>query len=148
MKKVLLIILLSMVLFNITPVYANDNFASSYDEINYFAKKKKKSTSTTTTTQDAQSCESLLGNPSDSSDPAYYIQIALNVMKYAGIAACIVLTIVDFAKAILNQDKDILKPLGQKAGKRLFYAVLLFFIPIIVRGILILIDVYDTCGIG
>lgn len=95
-----------------------------------------------------EACASLLGNPANDGSVAHYVQLALNIIKYAGIILCIVLTIVDFAKALFGEDKDMLKNLSKKGLHRLFYAVALFFLPIIVKTILTLIDIYDTCGIS
>ena len=92
-------------------------------------------------------CNSLFGNPTVSGSVASYIQLALNIMKYLGIILCIVLTIADFAKAVFGEDKDMLKSLTKKGLTRLFYAVALFFLPIIVKTILTLVGIYDTCGI-
>ena len=58
-------------------------------------------------------CTSLLGNPTIEGEPAYYLQKGLDIIKYLGVILCIVLTIVDFAKAIFSNDKDMLKPLSK-----------------------------------
>jgi len=101
----------------------------------------------TGTTSDPN-CKALLGNPDTSGTPAYYLQTVLDIIKYAGIVLCIVLTVVDFFNALTNDDKDLLKPLTQKALKRLIYAVMLFFIPIIIKMIFMLVDIYGACGIS
>lgn len=96
----------------------------------------------------AQNCRALFGDPSKAGDFAYYLQIILDVIKYAGIVLCIVLTVVDFFKALLGEDKELYKPLTKKMFTRFFYAVALFFLPAIVKTLLTLIDVYGTCNIG
>ena len=95
-----------------------------------------------------EKCDALLGDPNKVGTVAYYLQIMLDVIKYAGIVLCIVLTIVDFTKAILGEEKDMYKSLAKKAFARLMYAVVLFFLPTIVKTLLFLIDVYGTCGIA
>ena len=97
-------------------------------------------------TEDPQ-CKYLLGDPDTEGNLAYYIQKALDIIKYVGIILCIVLTSVDFAKALFTNDKDMLKPLSKKAFSRLVYVVMLFFLPIIVKTLLSLIGAYGTCGI-
>ena len=92
-------------------------------------------------------CDSMLGNPEDDDELAYYLQMALEIIKYAGIILCIVLTIVDFAKALLGEDKEMYKPLAKTAFTRLAYAVVLFFLPAIVNTLMLLLGAYDTCGI-
>lgn len=96
----------------------------------------------------AQNCRALFGDPNKAGDFAYYLQIILNVIKYAGIVLCIVLTVVDFFKALLGDDKELYKPLTKKMFARFFYAVALFFLPTIVKALLTLIDVYGTCNIS
>lgn len=95
-------------------------------------------------------CTSLFGNPNDpeKKDTAYFLQLVLNVFKYIAIVAFVALTSVDFAKAIIGDDKDMIKPLTSKAFNRMIYAVLLFFLPTIVEILLSLIGVYGSCGIG
>lgn len=94
-------------------------------------------------------CNSLFGDPNDPSkkDTAYFLQVALDVVKYSGIIACVALTIVDFAKAVIGDDKDMLKPLSQKMFNRMIYAVILFFLPIITEVLLRMIGVYGTCSL-
>lgn len=96
----------------------------------------------------ADKCDALFGDPSKAGDFAYYLQIALDIIKYAGIVLCIVLSVVDWFKALLGEDKELYKPLAKKMAARLFYAVALWFLPIVVENLLTLIDVYGTCGIG
>jgi hypothetical protein len=93
-------------------------------------------------------CDAIFGNPGTPGTVAYYIQLVLNIIKYVGVVLVIVLTVVDFVKALLGEEKDMYKPLARKAIKRTIYAVLLFLMPSIVKGILTLIDVYGTCGIA
>lgn len=92
-------------------------------------------------------CDALFGDPNKTGSLAYYLQKILDIVKYAGIVLCIVLTIVDFGKALLADDKDLFKPLTKTAFTRMIYAVLLFFLPAIVKTLLLLIDVYGTCGL-
>ena len=92
-------------------------------------------------------CQAILGDPSDVDCPAYWLQWILNVMKYVAIAALIVLSMVDFIKATVSNDKDALKKAGVTAAKRFCFAVILFFLPIIIDYIMSLFGAYGTCGI-
>lgn len=130
MKKSLVIMVIVMCFFAFTSVA----FASS--EVQMLANNT------------AQNCRALFGDPNKAGDFAYYLQIILDVIKYAGIVLCIVLTVVDFFKALLGDDKELYKPLTKKMFARFFYAVALFFLPAIVKTLLTLIDVYGTCNIG
>ena len=90
-------------------------------------------------------CESLLGDPSNSDYPAYWFQWILNLMKYVAIIALLVLVISDFFKAIVENDKDALKKAGTKALIRFIYCVILFFVPTIVEIIMNWFGVYSNC---
>lgn len=98
-------------------------------------------------TQFGKMCDSLFGDPNNSHDTAHYLQVALDVIKYSGIIACISLTIVEFAKAVIGDNKEMLKPLSQKLFTRMIYVVVLFFLPIITEVILRMIGVYGTCSL-
>lgn len=88
------------------------------------------------------------GDPNVETDPAYWIQWILNLMKYMAIIALLVLVISDFLKALVENDKDALKKAGSRALKRFIYCVLLFFLPTIVSLIMTMFGAYGTCGIG
>lgn len=96
----------------------------------------------------ADRCDSLLGDPSDEGDPAYWLQLIFNAMKYFAIIALFALVTLDFFKALVADDKDAIKKAGQKAAKRLIYCVLVFFLPIIVEFLMTMMGLYGTCGIG
>ena len=94
------------------------------------------------------SCNSYFGDPTDSQYPAYWMQWILDVIKYVAIAALLVLSTVDFIKALISNDKDALKKAGMTTAKRFIFVVILFFLPIIVDFIMRLFGAYGTCGIG
>lgn len=93
-------------------------------------------------------CEGLLGNPEDSNALAYWIQWMLNIIKYIAIIALLILSTMDFIKAIVSGDKDALKKASITTIKRFLFAVLIFFLPIIVEVIMKLFGAYGTCNIG
>lgn len=93
------------------------------------------------------SCEGFLGSKTVNTDPAYYLNMALKVMKYMGIILAIVFSTIDFIKAITSQDKDLLKKATTTSVKRALYAVLIFFLPTLINFVLGLIGAYDTCGL-
>ena len=88
------------------------------------------------------------GDPNIETDPAYWIQWILNLMKYMAIIALLVLVISDFLKALVENDKDALKKAGTTSIKRFIYCVLIFFVPLIVKLIMNLMGIYGSCGIG
>lgn len=93
-------------------------------------------------------CEGILGDPRNDQQPAYWIQFVLDIMKYIAIAALLILSTMDFLKAIVSNDKDALKKAGKTTGLRFVYCIILFFLPILVNFIMSLLGVYGTCGIG
>lgn len=97
---------------------------------------------------DVGDCNSYFGDPTDSQYPAYWMQWVLNVMKYVAIAALLVLSTIDFIKALISNDKDAIKKAGMTTAKRFIFVVILFFLPIIVDFIMRLFGAYGTCGIG
>ena len=139
MKKALFIITTVFILFICVLSIKTSN-------VKYFANNTTSNVSAMTLTY-GDKCDALLGDPSTEGTVAYYLQMIFDVMKYLGIILCIVLTIVDFFKALFGEDKDMMKSLSSKAFQRILYAVLLFFLPILIKFFLTLIDVYGTCNI-
>ena len=95
-------------------------------------------------------CESYLGLITDKNDPAYYLNFAFQLLKYAAIVVLFVLTIVDFAKATTSSKDDAVKKALQTAIKRLIIAVIIFFLPMLINFILDLLGIVTTdptCGI-
>lgn len=93
-----------------------------------------------------ESCAAF-GVPGFSGTPAYWMQQALEIMKYIGIIALLVLTTLDFIKALAQNDKDALKKASNTAIKRFIYCILLFFTPMIVEFLMSLFGAYGTCGV-
>lgn len=94
------------------------------------------------------SCNSLLGDPDDKNYLAYWIQWSLNVLKYIAIIALLVLSSLDFIKAITSGDKDALKKASMSLIKRFALVVLIFFLPIVIEVLMKLFGAYGTCDIG
>ena len=134
MKKGLVILVLILAFFGFMSLVSASSMHGS--EVIYFAP------------NNADKCTALFGDPNKAGDFAYYLQIILDIIKYAGIVLCVVLSVVDWFKALLGEDKDMYKPLVKKMFARIFYAVALWFLPAIVKVLLTLLDVYGTCGIG
>lgn len=94
-----------------------------------------------------QSCKSLLGSTTNSDEPAYWIQLSLNIIKYAGMSALLLLSTFDFGKAVIDQDSNAIKKSSTTAAKRLAFVVILFFLPIIIDGIFKTIGFYTKIEI-
>ncbi len=95
-------------------------------------------------------CKSLLGDPKEKQYLAYWLQFSLNIMKYIAIVALLVLSTADFLKAVVEEDKDALRKVLIKTGKRFLYCIMIFFLPIIINTLLHILGIYDngTCEIG
>ena len=98
--------------------------------------------------EESISCDAIFGDPDDSQYPAYWMQWILNIIKYVAIAALLILSTVDFIKALVSNDKDAIKKATMTTAKRFIFVVILFFLPIVVDFIMRLFGAYGTCGIG
>lgn len=95
-------------------------------------------------TEYSQTCGSLFGSVENKGDPAYWIQLTLNVIRIAGIAALFLLSSMDFFKALVAQDNDAIKKASSTALKRFVYTIILFFLPILIKVLFTTIDWYGT----
>ena len=130
-RKLLLIILLLVggVFLSVTPVKALDN---SYDITYSLAGGRT-----------ADDCEGVFDK-----EVIEFLQQVFNVFKYAAPLLCLALSIVDFLKATASQDKDALTKAAKTTGKRIVYAIILFFIPNLINFLFNLLGWYGTCGIN
>ena len=92
------------------------------------------------------SCDFLWGDPDDPNDPAYWVQWALDLIKYLAIIALLLLSTIDFVKAFISQDRDAINHALTTSAKRAIFAVMIFFLPILVELIMTLFGAYGTCG--
>lgn len=99
---------------------------------------------------DGESCDSYLGNPKENGSPAYYLQFVFDLMKYLALVILFVMTIIEFGKATVSSNQDAMKKALQNTLKRLIIAVVIFFLPILIKFILTLLGIYSpsTCGIS
>lgn len=97
-------------------------------------------------------CESIFGEIDENGDFAveslgYWLKLGMDIIKYVAIAALIILSSIDFFKAMISKDKDAMKTAGITAAKRFVYALLIFFLPVIIEIIMKQFGVSGTCGI-
>lgn len=95
-----------------------------------------------------QDCSTLLGDPTLPKYIAYYLQMALNIMKWSGLVLTILMTVIDIFKYIFGENKDMAKLIVGNAIKRLSYACMLLFLPTLVNLLFTLLGLYGTCGIA
>ena len=103
----------------------NNNTFYTSNEIHYFA-----------------DYNSILGND-EPGQPLYYINIVLDIIKYAAIICLLGFSIADFIKAIISNDKDALKKAGTTTFKRFIYCVMIFFLPLVIN---FLFDLFQLTG--
>lgn len=96
-----------------------------------------------------QNCESLLGSPTNPKAPAYFINKAFKVLRYAAIIVLIVFSIFDFVSAITSNDEAALKKAVSKTIKRAIICVIIFLLPLLIELLLKYLDDKATslCGI-
>ncbi|MBQ6539291.1 MAG: hypothetical protein IJL76_03325 [Bacilli bacterium] len=97
--------------------------------------------------QDASSCNSLLGNPNEPDSVAWLLYKILNYMRVLGPLAVIVLSGIEFTKAIVNSDDDTMKKATGHLKTRLIMAALLFLIPTITKLLFQVFGIATDCGI-
>ena len=141
MKKIIYIII---ILFSF--MFLNENVKAL--DINVIENRDFTPLIMKTTSASDTACRSLLGDPEVNTTPAYWIQFALDIMKYVAIIALLVLSTSDFFQAVVQSDKDAMKKAITKTGKRFLYAIMIFFLPIIINVLMKLLGAYGTCNIG
>lgn len=94
-----------------------------------------------------QTCSDIIGDPNEEGDFAYYLNSAFNFIQYLGPVILIIISIIDYARAISSGDKDIISKLNKKSVTRIIFVFLLFFIPLLIKIILTMFGMYSNCGI-
>lgn len=96
---------------------------------------------------EAEDCESLFGDPTKDGTVANFLQQIFSIIGYAAPLLCLVLSVFEFVKATASQDKDALAKALKRTLKRIVYAILLFFLPMLINFLFPLLGWYGTCGI-
>ena len=102
-------------------------------------------------TKDSAGCRAILGNVENEESVAWMVQQIFNIVKYAGPFLVLVLSSVDFAKTIVQNDEETMKKAQKKLIIRLIAMVFLFFVPDLVFTILNIFGMVSTdptCGIS
>lgn len=84
-------------------------------------------------------CEGLLGDPNNEDSVAWFIVKILNYLRLLGPLMVLVLSSLDFAKAILMSDDESLKKAQSNLITRLILAALLFVLPTLIE---VLLDIF------
>lgn len=85
----------------------------------------------------SDNCKStILGSTEDENSVAWLLQKILNYLRVLGPMIILVMSAIDFTKAIVTGDDDTMQKCYKKLVKRLVLAILLFFVPTLVTVIL------------
>ncbi|MBE6157417.1 MAG: hypothetical protein E7160_01330 [Firmicutes bacterium] len=95
-------------------------------------------------------CKSILGDPTKEETMAWLVQQIFTYIKFLGPLIVLILSSIDFAKTIIQNDEETMKKAQKKLIIRLVAVVLLFFVPDFVTVIMQTFGLSDnpTCGIG
>ncbi|MBP5678724.1 MAG: hypothetical protein J6X28_02720 [Bacilli bacterium] len=150
MKKMLLVVLFTVVsLFMFVPVTAHA--ATVSDGVLFAATPTVTSTSdlsdlTSDYNQD-QTCNSILGDPSDENSVAWLLDKILTYATIVGMVLVVVLSSIDFLKVIAKSDDEAMAKATKKLFMRLLLAGLLFFVPTLTAAILDIFGLTAECSI-
>ena len=97
---------------------------------------------------DEHECDTYLGSGAPGT-PMYYIEFALNLIKYIAIVMLFVFTIIEFAKAVAASDEKAIKKAATNTIKRLVIVVIIFFAPTLITFIFRLLGIASdpSCGL-
>ena len=137
-KVIMLFIVFYMAFFTLNNVVCAETITKGYD-INV---------STSKSSEDSQECDALFGDPNDEDSVAHFLQEIFNVFKFLAPLLCIILSVIEFIKAVGSQDKDALMKAIKRTGIRIILAIVLFFIPTLINFLFPLLGWYGTCGVG
>lgn len=91
-------------------------------------------------------CDAILGDPTKPDSVAWLVKEILGYLKVLGPLLVLVLSSIDFAKAIIMSDDDTMKKSQKKLITRLLAMALLYLIPVLVEAILDIFGV-TSCSI-
>ena len=79
-----------------------------------------------------------------------FVQGLFTLIKITAPALVIILSTIDYVKAIINSDDSDMKKVTQKMVKRIIFGFLIFLLPFLLDLLFHLFGLYDlsTCGIG
>jgi len=91
--------------------------------------------------QEIDTCEQIIGNGTF----AYYLNQAFRFIQYLGPVLVIIYSTIEYIKVAATSDADLLKKTNKRTIIRMVFALLLFFIPMIIKIILNIVGFYGNC---
>lgn len=111
-------------------------------------KKEDKQTEEVTEINGCTGDDSLLGDVSNEDSVAWLLQKIFNYIKILGPSLTIILSSIDYIKAIVSSDEKQMNKVNSNFVKRMIAAVLLFFIPTITSLMFGIFGITTDCGIS
>lgn len=127
------------------------NFAKAKNSNNNKQTTTKKENNQTEEVTEINGCtgdDSLLGDVSNEDSVAWLLQKIFNYIKILGPSLTIILSSIDYIKAIVSSDEKQMNKVNSNFVKRMIAAVLLFFIPTITSIIFGIFGITTDCGIS
>lgn len=94
------------------------------------------------------SCDSLFGDPSDKKSFAYYLNLILSVIQWAGPVLVVILVTFDYFKALVEKNPDVLKKTNTRTMIRIILVFILFYVPFFVKFILTTFGIQEYCNLS
>jgi len=148
----IIIFMFIFMLINPVNVYADTN--TSYDqcvsECSKVSQDQKDKCLKTCDKNKMSDCDSILGSINDEESVAWLINLVFTYLKFLGPILVLVLSTVDYIKAIVYSDDDNMRKTQKKLITRLLLIGILFFLPDLVTLLLEVFGIVSsaTCGIG
>lgn len=92
------------------------------------------------------SCAYILGDPNNDRSVAFYIDRTFRFIKFIGPILVIIFSMIDYIKAMVSSDADLIKKTNTKTLIRLLFAMLLFVLPVIISYLLTLLGAQGSCN--
>ncbi len=154
MKKILINLALLLALILINPInsyakeinYSNELSLTNVNSVNTYSGTNNLISIRHSLEDDKyyKNCkDTFLGDPEDTKSVAWLIQHLLNYLKILAPMIVLVLSGIDFAKAIISGDDEVLQKCYKRLITRLILALALFFVPDIVK---MLLEIFGLMG--
>ena len=156
MKKNGLIILLIISFFTFSPVRVNAltlNNSSNISNYIYLLVDEEETESDDLLADDVEQVNDcklgILGDPEDPNSVAWLLQKILNIARIAVCILVIILSSLDFSRAIINSDDKVMQEATKKLTTRIVLIILLFLAPTLVNVVLNIFGFTGdpTCGL-
>ena len=145
---IITVIILSFVLIMPKSTYATNNNSNSdvqaTQDVNEYINSVKDNNQYN---PDIEKCDSVLGDPNNKNTVAYLLFKILNYIRILGPLIVIVLSGIEFTRAIINSDDDTMKKATGHLKTRLIMVALLFLIPTITKLLFQIFGIATDCGL-